>query len=674
MVISGGSAGGATNKSGQAEGDHHQSNCIPYPPNNGRVTSSGDEINGTVQVEDIFAQHCQCNRAPHLPSNAHLWTIHNQQVSSCYSSSMHSIAAEEGEVSDLEWPPSIPPPAQPAVQLSAPPVALVTLSAMENSDPSQLQFYSPSVCNIIEHLSITAKVFLFWIVGGLNIQLRLQNSTCIGQLYRWDCQNCGDVNAGIAKDLLSGGVFLKDGVDNKGHTNNLAHPALSSLIIGFFYTSPSSVRNLFPEVFKNEVPTTIALAATTLKIALDEITARRKDVNFRRDVYSKVYLTMICLMGKCNTSEVHSAKTKALWWNIQVKDNQFPETDHIKVSCSRALETKCGHAVNPTTNEAWWDLLKDTITKYNIKQHNTYRVDEMSCQPSGGEQERVFGQQNKTPQYQQHGRSYKNITIIITICADGTALASSIIFKGSTFQVKWNQENPVNVFLGYSKKGWTDATIHITHVASSSMQGLIKSLYSAICHIPPTYIKSDAWDEYEKKTGESISKKIFLAVYGPTHLKALTPETIHAALHKTGVWPFNLDVITQDMMAPSKETSCEGSLPTAPPIPVRLLTRLLCDLSVKEDTHLSPIDKNANKSDCEMTPSASTLIAQESLQKHISKVMEKLSATQLAGLIVNKPLSSSMPSVDMLTISPDILAIKLGTKNKALLMGALWEA
>ncbi|KAF8836895.1 hypothetical protein BDN67DRAFT_910230, partial [Paxillus ammoniavirescens] len=56
---------------------------------------------------------------------------------------------------------------------------------------------------------------------------------------------------------------------------------------------------------------------------------------------------------------------------------------------------------------------------------------------------------------------------------------------------------------------------------------------------------SDACDEYEKKTGESISKKIFLAVYSPVHLKALTPETICAAFRKTGVWPFNPDVITQ---------------------------------------------------------------------------------------------------------------------------------
>ncbi|KIK74609.1 hypothetical protein PAXRUDRAFT_19703 [Paxillus rubicundulus Ve08.2h10] len=133
-------------------------------------------------------------------------------------------------------------------------------------------------------------------------------------------------------------------------------------------------------------------------------------------------------------------------------------------------------------------------------------------------------------------------------------------------------------------------------------------------------------------------------------------------------------------MAPSKETSCEGSLPTAPPTPVRLLARI-CDLSVNEGTYLSPIDESADELDRKTTPPAPTLVAQESLQKCISKVIEKLSVTQLAGLIADKPLSSSlmMPSaivdtVDTLTISPGILVIKLKTKNETLLMGALWEA
>ncbi|KAF8834958.1 hypothetical protein BDN67DRAFT_984952, partial [Paxillus ammoniavirescens] len=123
--------------------------------------------------------------------------------------------------------------------------------------------------------------FLWEDIGNWRSAIKKKAHTCVGQLYQWDYLNCGDVNTSIAKDLLSGGAFLKDGMDDKGHTNNLAHPTLSSLIIGFFYTGANSVGNLFPEVFKNQVPrTTVALTTTTLKVALNETAAGRKDVNF----------------------------------------------------------------------------------------------------------------------------------------------------------------------------------------------------------------------------------------------------------------------------------------------------------------------------------------------------------------------------------------------------------
>jgi len=42
---------------------------------------------------------------------------------------------------------------------------------------------------------------------------------------------------------------------------------------------------------------------------------------------------------------------------------------------------------------------------------------------------------------------------------------------------------------------------------------------------------------------------------------ALTPDNIKAAFKKTCVWLFNPDVVTRDMLAPSRETSCEAHLP-----------------------------------------------------------------------------------------------------------------
>ncbi|KAI9570932.1 hypothetical protein HD554DRAFT_2169716 [Boletus coccyginus] len=120
-------------------------------------------------------------------------------------------------------------------------------------------------------------------LGSWHSVLHKKACTFVTQRYQWDPKNCCDHNIQITKNLLgNGGLFLKDGVDAEEHANNLAHPALSGLIIDFFYTSPTSVGKLFPEVFAREVPrVTVAIAATALKVVLDEVASGQGEVNFK---------------------------------------------------------------------------------------------------------------------------------------------------------------------------------------------------------------------------------------------------------------------------------------------------------------------------------------------------------------------------------------------------------
>ncbi|KAL4064538.1 hypothetical protein J3A83DRAFT_4191257 [Scleroderma citrinum] len=91
-----------------------------------------------------------------------------------------------------------------------------------------------------------------------------------------------------------------------GHTNNLAHPVLSGLIIDFFYTGSLSVRQLFPEVFGEEVPrVAIAIAATALKVGLNKMVSSQGKVSFQVSTYTLVYLEMLGLMDKQNHSDVN---------------------------------------------------------------------------------------------------------------------------------------------------------------------------------------------------------------------------------------------------------------------------------------------------------------------------------------------------------------------------------
>ena len=114
------------------------------------------------------------------------------------------------------------------------------------------------------------------------------------------------------------------------------------------------------------------------------------------------------------------------------------------MSWSRPLETKCGRAVNPFTKEAFYELLGDTVRKYDITEDRTWGVDEIRIQGSMKMPERLMGAQKLGPQYQQRDGDCENITVLKTICADGTTILPAVIYKGATYQVKWAQDNLAN--------------------------------------------------------------------------------------------------------------------------------------------------------------------------------------------------------------------------------------
>jgi len=110
------------------------------------------------------------------------------------------------------------------------------------------------------------------------------------------------------------------------------------------------------------------------------------------------------------------------------------------------LEDKRGRAANPHTKEEWWKLLKEILIKYSIKPHNLYGSDEVAVLLAGqGEREVVFrpAQPGGAPKQQTEG-TQENITVICTICADGTSVEPGVIFKGIAYDVRWGDNNPLN--------------------------------------------------------------------------------------------------------------------------------------------------------------------------------------------------------------------------------------
>ncbi|TFK82751.1 CENP-B protein, partial [Polyporus arcularius HHB13444] len=240
-----------------------------------------------------------------------------------------------------------------------------------------------------------------------------------------------------------------------------------------------------------------------------------------------------------------------------------------------------------------------------------YGMDETGIQQGVGVTERVIGPAGQKVQYQQRSGNRENITVLVTICADGTSTPPAVIYKGDTYHASWKQDNPLNASLGYSKKGYTDGEIsvawikqfdqqtkgkaagrrrlllvdgHSSHFTYDFLDYARQNKIHVLCypsHGTHVFQGLDVvvfsslkrhWtaerDVFERGGGK-ITKSNFLSVYAKAHTKALSHANVTAAFRKTGVVPFNRAVVTQDMMAPSLESSCRGTLPLPQTTPIR---------------------------------------------------------------------------------------------------------
>ena len=128
---------------------------------------------------------------------------------------------------------------------------------------------------------------------------------------------------------------------------------------------------------------------------------------------------------------------------------------------------------------------------------------------------------------------------------------------------------------------------HTTHV----YQGLDVVIFSVLKRC-----WTEERDKVERNTGALVSKKNFLAIYGAAHIRALTPDNIRAAFRKTGVVPFNPNILRAEQMAPSRETSLQANMPLPFSTPVKIITDAFTMLARKRAKELKE-DQNSDSED-----------------------------------------------------------------------------
>lgn len=87
-------------------------------------------------------------------------------------------------------------------------------------------------------------------------------------------------------------------------------------------------------------------------------------------------------------------------------------------------------------------MIEQIITEYNIPPENIYNMDEKGVQLGvGGSVAGIVDRDMRTVYNIENGNR-EHVTIIETICADGSVLPPSVIFQGKRINATWGKVNP----------------------------------------------------------------------------------------------------------------------------------------------------------------------------------------------------------------------------------------
>lgn len=326
-----------------------------------------------------------------------------------------------------------------------------------------------------------------------------------------------------------------------------------------------------------------------------------------------------------NIASETAGRVVGAWWSSRFVAR------HKEVLDSRYLNTLdlARHkADNLDSYERYFDIIGKKIEEYNITADNMYNMDEKGfmigqCQKT----RRIFTKQtfkdNRLARAGQDGNR-EWVTILAAICADGTALSPSLIYKATSgnLQDDWLQDfdpDEHSCYFTSTPNGWTSdehglawleqvfdkeakdkarrswrllfidghgSHLNMKFIERCEKLRILLAIYpphsthrlqplDVSCFNPLANYYSQGLNELIMNTAghTSIKKRDFFSIFWRAYEKTFNERVIGSAWKKTGIWPFNpqtvLDQLKIRPRTPPTRTDNEIPLSSSPlPEPV----------------------------------------------------------------------------------------------------------
>lgn len=85
--------------------------------------------------------------------------------------------------------------------------------------------------------------------------------------------------------------------------------------------------------------------------------------------------------------------------------------------------------------------MKAKCVEEGIPPELIYGMDETGFPLGDFGRKKVVGRRGAKRQHKQGSGDKENVTVLVTICADGSHLRPTIIYKGKNFMQKWQENN-----------------------------------------------------------------------------------------------------------------------------------------------------------------------------------------------------------------------------------------
>ena len=113
------------------------------------------------------------------------------------------------------------------------------------------------------------------------------------------------------------------------------------------------------------------------------------------------------------------------------------------------LERTRANGLNPTAVREYFEVVEEIFAAHNPEPFQIYGMDEVGINLGLGGRLSVIGEVGKRVQHDQTEGERENVTVIETICGDGTYLKPTVIFKGKNLMQSWGDVNPDDAKWGF---------------------------------------------------------------------------------------------------------------------------------------------------------------------------------------------------------------------------------